>query len=253
MVSEPASVAYVDGLKIAYKHTKGNTPGVLFCNGFRSNMHSRKAASIERWCRSREHQFTRFDYRGHGESEGVFRELTIGDWLKDTLTILDSVTNGPQLLVGSSMGGWISFLAARAQPRKVAGIIAVAPAVDMTEHALSNLSTKAKNELSKTGVWMRPSNYDPEGYPITRKLLEEGRSHLLLPGPIEFFGPVRILHGMEDKAVPWELSLKIAEALTSNDVKINLIKNGDHRLSQTCEISRLLSAISSCLTALKCP
>ena len=129
--------------------------------------------------------------------------MTIGDWLKDT-HLQYSFGNKWTPAFGWIFYGWLDFISRSPRPaRKVAGIIAVAPAVDMTEHALSNLSTKAKKRTIKTGVWMRPSNYDPEGYPITRKLLEEGRSHLLLPGPIEFFGPVRILHGMEDKKPPW--------------------------------------------------
>ena len=146
------------------------------------------------------------------------------------------------------MGGWISFLAANARPEKVAGIIAIAPAVDMTKRALSNLTAEANRELSETGVWMRPSKYDAQGYPITKKLLDEGELHLLLPGPIGFAGPVRILHGMKDDAVPWELSLEIAAALNSDDVHIKLVKDGDHRLSRPNDIQLLLSLVSSFLT-----
>ena len=251
MVNEPASLACIDGNSLAYHYSAGDGPGVLFCTGFRSNMTGKKATSLENWCQSQGQQFTRFDYRGHGKSGGNFRDLTIGDWLKDTISILDSVANGPQLLVGSSMGGWISFLAANARPEKVAGIIAIAPAVDMTKRALSNLNAEAKRELSETGEWMRPSKYDAQGYPITKKLLDEGELHLLLPGPIGFDGPVRILHGMRDDAVPWELSLEIAAALTSNDVHINLVKDGDHRLSRPNDIQLLLRLVSSFLTSSK--
>ena len=245
MVNKPASLAYIDGTNLAYHHSAGDGPGVLFCTGFRSNMTGKKATSLENWCKDQKKQFTRFDYRGHGKSGGNFRDLTIGDWLKDTISILDSVANGPQLLVGSSMGGWISFLAANARPEKVAGILAIAPAVDMTKRALSNLTAEAKRELSETGEWMRPSKYDAQGYPITKKLLEEGDMHLLLPGPISFKGPVRILHGMRDDAVPWGLSLEIAAALTSDDVHVKLVKDGDHRLSRPSDIQILLSLVSS--------
>ena len=251
MVNEPASLGCINGTSLAYHHSAGNGPGVLFCTGFRSNMTGKKATSLENWCQSQGQQFTRFDYRGHGKSGGNFRDLTIGDWLKDTISILDSVANGPQLLVGSSMGGWISFLAANSRPEKVAGIIAIAPAVDMTKRALSNLNAEAKRELSETGEWMRPSKYDAQGYPITKKLLDEGELHLLLPGPIGFDGPVRILHGMRDDAVPWELSLEIAAALTSDDVHIKLVKDGDHRLSRPNDIQLLLRLISSFLTSSK--
>ena len=251
MVNEPASLACIDGTNLAYHHSAGDEPGVLFCTGFRSNMTGKKATSIENWCQSQGQQFTRFDYRGHGKSGGNFRDLTIGDWLEDTISILDSVTDGPQLLVGSSMGGWISFLTANARPEKVAGIIGIAPAVDMTKRALSNLSAEAKRELSETGAWMRPSKYDSQGYPITKKLLDEGELHLLLPGPINFQGPVRILHGMRDDAVPWELSLEIAAALTSDDVQIKLIKDGDHRLSRPKDTKLLLSLVSAFLATSK--
>lgn len=253
MADTPASLACAGGLELAYHSTPGRQPGILFCTGFRSDMTGGKAVSLGAWCRDKGQQFTRFDYRGHGASGGEFIDATIGDWLKDTISILESATQGPQILVGSSMGGWISLLAARALPERIAAIVAIAPAVDMTQRTLANLTEDAKRDLAERGVWMRPSEHEPDGYPITQKLLDESANHLLLPGPIPFDGPVRILHGMKDDAVPWRLSLEISEALTSKDVEITFIKDGDHRLSEPDDIKRLLATVSAVTAHLTTP
>jgi len=245
MADTPASIACEDGTKLAYHHNPGREPGVLFCTGFRSDMTGGKAVSLGASCRDRDQQYTRFDYRGHGQSSGVFADSTIGDWLNDTVAILDSVTTGPQIVVGSSMGGWIAFLLARARPHRIAAIVTIAPAVDMTQRTLANLPDDAKHQLEENGVWMRPSEYEPDGYPITQKLLDEGAGHILLNDPIPFAGPVRILHGMQDDAVPWSLSLDISDALVSNDVEITFVKDGDHRMSEPNGIKRLLSMVSA--------
>jgi len=243
MVEKPASIACKDGTELAYHHSPGNEPGVLFCTGFRSDMTGSKAVSLGDHCRHHNQQFTRFDYRGHGRSGGKFTDSTIGDWLNDALSILDSVTTGPQIAVGSSLGGWISFLMGRARPERLAAILGIAPAVDMTRRVQAGLPNQAKRALEQNGVWMRPSEYEPEGYPITQKLLDEGANHILLPGPIDFAGPVRILHGIKDDAVPWTLSLEISAAMVSQDVEVTLVKNGDHRLSEPADIKRLLNSV----------
>tara|TARA_A100001037_G_C15082499_1_gene604973 strand:+ start:260 stop:1003 length:744 start_codon:yes stop_codon:yes gene_type:complete len=245
MADTPASIACEDGVRLAFHHNPGYSPGVIFCTGFRSDMTGGKAVSLGAFCRDRGQQYTRFDYRGHGQSGGVFADSTVGDWLKDALTILDSVATGPQIVVGSSMGGWIAFLLARARPNRIAAIITVAPAVDMTQRTLANLPDDAKHQLGEKGVWMRPSQYEPAGYPITQKLLEEGINHNLLSDPIHFDGPVRILHGMQDDAVPWWLSLDISDALISNDVKITFVKDADHRMSRPNDIKRLLKLVDA--------
>lgn len=253
MADTPASLACENGPDLAYHHTPGRQPGVMFCTGFRSDMSGGKAISLGAHCRDQGQQFTRFDYRGHGRSGGEFGDSTIGDWLQDTISILDSITEGPQILVGSSMGGWISLLAARMRPERVAAIVGIAPAVDMTRRTTVNLTDDAKRDLAKRGVWMRPSEYEPDGYPITQKLLDEGVNHLLLPGPIPFDGPVRILHGIRDDAVPWRLSLEISEALTSTDVEITFVKDGDHRLSEPDDIKRLLASVGAVTARLTTP
>ena len=245
MADTPASIACEDGVRLAFHHNPGYSPGVIFCTGFRSDMTGGKAVSLGAFCRDRGQQYTRFDYRGHGQSGGVFADSTVGDWLKDALTILDSVATGPQIVVGSSMGGWIAFLLARARPNRIAAIITVAPAVDMTQRTLANLPDDAKHQLGEKGVWMRPSQYEPAGHPITQKLLEEGINHNLLSDPIHFDGPVRILHGMQDDAVPWWLSLDISDALISNDVKITFVKDADHRMSRPNDIKRLLKLVDA--------
>lgn len=243
MADTPASIACEDGVKLAFHHKPGHAPGVIFCTGFRSDMTGCKAVSLDSFCQDRGQQYTRFDYRGHGQSGGVFADSTVGDWLKDALTILDSVTTGPQIVVGSSMGGWIAFLLARARPNRIAAIITIAPAVDMTRRTLANLPDDASRQLRENGVWIRPSKYEPLGYPITEKLLEEGASHNLLNDAITFEGPVRILHGMQDDAVPWSLSLEISDALVSKDVAITFVKDGDHRMSTPADIKRLLNLV----------
>ena len=245
MADTPASIACEDGIVIAYHHNSGHAPGVLFCGGFRSDMNGGKATSLSAFCHNRGQQYTRFDYRGHGQSSGVFADSTVGDWLNDAVTILDSVTTGPQIVVGSSMGGWIAFLLARIRPNRIAAIVTIAPAVDMTQRALANLPNEAKRQLEENSVWMRPSEYEPDGYPITQKLLDEGAIHILLNDPIPFEGPVRILHGMQDDVVPWSLSLDILDALVSKDVEITFVKDGDHRMSEPDGIKRLINLVSA--------
>jgi pimeloyl-ACP methyl ester carboxylesterase len=206
-------------------------------------MQGGKALALEENYRSRGQQFTRFDYQGHGQSSGEFTACTIGDWLADTLAVLDAVTAGPQIIVGSSMGGWIALLTARARPKRVAGIVGIAAAVDLTQRMWKRIDEPTRRLLQTKGIWMRPSEYEPAGYPITMKLIEEGRNHVLLPGPIPFSGPVRLLHGQRDDAVPWQLSLDTAQALASDSVEITLVKDGDHRLSRPEDLARLLRAV----------
>ena len=239
-----------NGATIAYHHDPGEKsakrPGVIFCTGFKSDMTGGKALALQDFCRARNQQFTRFDYQGHGASSGDFAAGTIGLWLGDALAVLDAVTSGPQIVVGSSMGGWIALLMARARPARVAGIVGIAPAVDFTEELIwKRLPPEPRRAIEKDGVWYRPSDYGPEPYPITRGLIEEGRNHLLLGGSIAFDGPVRILQGMLDDAVPWQHALHLAEALTTEDVVVTLIKGGGHRLSEPADLARMTAAVAA--------
>ncbi len=205
-----------------------------------------KASALAVACARRRQQFTRFDYQGHGASSGRFEDGTIGLWRADALAVLDQVTTGPQIVVGSSMGGWIASLLAADRPDRVAGLVLIAPALDFTEALIRpRLSDAARRALETAGVWYEPSDYDPAGYPITRNLLDEGRRNLLLPGPIPYDGPVHILQGMRDAAVPWQHALRVADAFRSRAVVLTLIKDGEHRLSEPNDIRRLIAAVDA--------
>lgn len=234
---------------IAYRHTpaadpESRTPGVLFLGGFMSDMTGTKATALEDWAVSRGLGFTRFDYQGHGASSGRFADGTIGLWADDALAVLDRVTIGPQILVGSSMGGWMMLLTALRRPDRVAALVGIAPAPDFTEDLMWDLfDAETRRAIMETGVWLRPSEYGPEPQPITRALIEEGRDHLLLRGPLAIDRPVRLLHGMADPDVPWEVSLKLSAALTTDDVRVTLVRDGDHRLSRDQDIALLCRTV----------
>lgn len=234
---------------IAYHHTPAGDagrgrPGVLFLGGFMSDMTGTKATALEAWAVARGLAFTRFDYQGHGASSGRFADGTIGLWAEDALAVLDQVTSGPQILVGSSMGGWTMLLTALRRPGRVAGLVGLAPAPDFTEDLMWDLFEEdVRREILEAGVWNRPSDYGPEPQPITRALIEDGRNHLLLRGPIAFSGPVRLLHGQRDPDVPWQVSLTLAGALASDDVRVTLVKDGDHRLSRPQDIALLCRTV----------
>ncbi|MET4698470.1 pimeloyl-ACP methyl ester carboxylesterase [Constrictibacter sp. MBR-5] len=247
MPQDPAILVRPDGTRIAHHHTPAATgngmPGVVFLGGFKSDMEGGKALRLEAFCRGRGQQFTRFDYRGHGLSSGRFEDGTIGLWLADAVAVLDEVTRGPQILVGSSMGGWIALLAALRRTDRVAGIVGVAPAPDFVVRMEGELSADQRATLAREGRFERPSAYSDDPYVITRALIEDGKRHLLMDAPIPLDLPVRILHGMRDDAVPWQLSLKLCETLTSDDVRVVYVKNGDHRLSEEPELDLLCETV----------
>lgn len=238
-----------DGSSLAYRHLPGANPGVLFCPGFNSNMQGDKALALEAWCRARGRQFTRFDYFGHGESSGRVEEGTIGRWRDDTLAILDRATSGPQIVVGSSMGGWLMLLVAVLRPQQVVGLVGVAAAADFTESMRSSgLTEPQRQQLAELGYCDLPNCYDDgEPYRISRQLLDEGRDHLLLNGEIAVDVPVRLIQGQCDNDVPWQRVLLIAEKLRSSDVEIQLLKAGDHRLSGPADLERLIATVAALL------
>ena len=205
-----------------------------------------KALFLEDYCRRRGRAFVRFDYFGHGASSGDFAHGTIGRWREDAIAVIDSLTTGPQILVGSSMGGWIMLLAALARPGRIAGLVGIAGAPDFTEELLwPRLSPAQREEIMGRGAVVLPSGYDPAGYLYTRALVEDGRRHLLLREPIALDMPVRLLHGLADESVPWQLSLRLAERLASHDVVVTLIKDGDHRLSTPADLARLAQTLDA--------
>lgn len=220
-------------------------PGVVFLSGFKSDMTGAKAAFLEESCRRRGQAFVRFDYQGHGFSSGKFEDGTIGRWKNDALAVIDTLTQGPQILVGSSMGGWLMLLCALARPARVCGLIGIAAAPDFTEDLFWNvLAEKQRKALMEKGHISAPSKYgDP--YVFTRGLIEDGRDHLLLRAPIHIDAPVRLLQGREDPDVPWETAGMIAKKLTGEDVEIIYVEDGDHRLSRDEDLALLDETLQS--------
>ena len=208
-------------------------------NGFMSDMNGGKALALEEFCRDREHAFLRFDYQGHGRSSGKFTDGTIGIWTEDAIAVLDQLTEGPQVIVGSSMGGWIMLLAALARPERIVGLVGVSAAPDFTQTLLANQLTATQlAEIDTKGEIVISSEYE-DPYTITKLLLKDGVQHLVLRDEIPLDCPVRLLHGLEDISVPWETALRIQKLLRSTNVEVTLIKNGDHRLSKEEDLKRL--------------
>jgi pimeloyl-ACP methyl ester carboxylesterase len=247
---------------IAVRALEGASPGVVWLGGYKSDMKGTKAQALADWAARAGRACVRFDYSGHGESEGAFTDGTIGRWLEDSMAVFDACCSGPQILAGSSMGGWLSLLLIRALRQRpllypppqagegreraasVAGLVLIAPAVDFTEELMwKRFTPEIRRELEENGVWKRPSQYSSEPYLVTRQLIEEGRNHLLLGGMIEAGCPVRILQGVEDPDVPWQHAKALVARLARDDVVLTLIKDGDHRLSRPEDIERLLRAV----------
>ena len=236
---------------IAVRSDPGAGPGLFWLGGFKSDMKGTKAEALSAWARRQGRACVRFDYSGHGESGGTFEAGTIGRWLEESLAVFSAHCTGPQVVIGSSMGGWIALLLARelrrrgsASAARLAGLVLIAPAVDFTEVLMwQRFPEKVKREIEQKGVWHRPSEYgDP--YPITRTLIEEGRNHLLLGGMIETGCPVRILQGVQDPDVPWNHAVELTSRLAQDDVVLTLVKDGDHRLSRPEDLERLIKAVS---------
>ena len=228
-----------DGVHLAWRRVAGRGPGVVFLGGFNSDMTGSKAEFLAGWCAARGQAFLRFDYSGHGTSEGRFEDGTIGRWAEDAACVIAALTEGPQILIGSSMGGWIALLLAARRSVPVRALIGIAPAPDFTEDLMwAEFSPAVRQAILRDGVWHRPSEYGAP-YPITRALIEDGRNQLLLRAPIALDCPLRILQGQQDPDVPWRHALRIAEAVTGDDVRVTLIKDGDHRLSREEDLALL--------------
>lgn len=232
--------------RIAYHRSRGVSPGVVFCGGFMSDMTGTKATVLEAFCRDNGRAYVRFDYQGHGQSGGQFEDGTISRWRDDALAVIDRLTEGPQLLIGSSMGGWISLLSALARPEKIVGLVLLAPAPDFTAEMLhQEFSPAQRRELLEHGRLERPTEYGDAPYVITRTLIEDGNRNLLLQGPpIELNCPVRIIQGMRDSDVHWRRALRLIDALAGPDTTLTLVKTGDHRLSEPEDIERLCVTVA---------
>jgi pimeloyl-ACP methyl ester carboxylesterase len=235
--------------RIAVRARSGSRPGLFWLSGFNSDMRGTKAQALDAWAGEKGRACVRFDYSGHGESGGAFMEGTISRWLEESVAVFDRFCDGPQIVVGSSMGGWLALLLAREVARRegngptLAGLVLVAPAPDFTEELMwKGFSAKAREEIETKGLWLRPSDYG-EPYPITRALIEDGRKHLLLGSSINVGCPVRIVQGAQDRDVPWQHAFALTSRLPSDDVVLTLIQDGDHRLSRPQDIARLVAAV----------
>jgi len=234
---------------IAVRVREGKAPGLFWLGGFKSDMKGTKAAALDDWAAKEGRACVRFDYSGHGESGGVFSDGTIGRWLAESVAVYQKFATGPQVVIGSSMGGWLALLMAQELRKEkgaapIAGLVLIAPAVDFTEELMwKQFPDDIRRMIEEKGQWMRPSQYSEEPYPITKQLIEEGRKHLLLGGLIETGCPVHILQGVQDPDVPWRHAEQLVTRFTRDDVVFTLIKDGDHRLSRPEDIERLIAAV----------
>lgn len=247
---ETKTIVNEDGTRIAYVHAPGFQPGVVFLGGFHSSMEGVKALALDAHCRAQGRSFLRFDYFGHGRSDGNVDEGTIGRWMSDAIFVLDNLTEGSQILVGSSLGGWIALLTGLARSDRVAAILCVSAAADFTEHVHDVLfDDEARLVLESDGQVLVPDCQGGAPFAITKNLITEARQHLLLNrSTIDIEIPVRLIQGQQDQDIPWETSLRLAEKLASTDVEVSLIKGGDHELSQQKDMDRLLQTFD-CLAA----
>lgn len=239
---------FIDGPhgRLAYEAVPGAGPGVVWLGGFRSDMTGTKAGHLAGWAKAHGRAFLRFDYSGHGASAGAFDDGCISAWAADALFMLDGLTEGPQVLVGSSMGGWIATLLALARPARIAGLVYVAPAPDFTEELMWNgFSDEQRAQIVSEGRIEIPSDYAPEPDIVTRRLIEDGRANLVFHRASAITCPVRILQGMNDPDVPYAHALKLARSLGSRDLVLTLTRDGDHRLSTPADLDRLVAAVAS--------
>jgi pimeloyl-ACP methyl ester carboxylesterase len=245
----PETLARNEGATIAYHRLVGAAPGIVFIGGFHSDMSGNKALYLEDYCRHRGQAFVRFDHFGHGASSGEASMGTVGRWTEDAIAVLDSLTQGRQILVGSSMGGWVMLLTALAKPARIHALVGIAAAPDFTEDLLwPRLDAAQGRELQESGAVILPSEYDPAGYTYRMSLFEDGKRHFVMRDVIALECPVRLLHGLKDKAVPWQTSLSLAERLDSRDVVVTLVKGGDHRLSRSPDLGLLGRTLDELLT-----
>ncbi|MFS8036013.1 alpha/beta hydrolase [Xanthobacter sp. AM11] len=241
----------VDGRDIAVRTLPGAAPGLFWLGGFKSDMTGTKAEALAGWAAANGRANVRFDYSGHGASGGAFEDGTISHWLEEAVAVFDRATTGPQVVVGSSMGGWIALLLARLLAARghtrVKALVLVAPAPDFTEALMwERFPPPVRGLIETTGRFLKPSLYGEEPYVITRSLIEDGRRHLLLGAPFAVGCPVRILQGARDEDVPWEHAMRLVTCLAQDDVVFTLVKDGDHRLSRPEDIERLLAAVAAC-------
>lgn len=244
-------VLNTDADKLAYVFEPGRVPCVVFLGGYRSDMSGTKAQYLADFCRQQGRAMLRFDYSGHGSSGGKFENGSISAWTQDALTVINAAVDGPLVLIGSSMGGWIMLHVALALGPQISSMIGIAAAPDFTRTLmLRDLTAEQRDRLEGDGVILLHSEYDPEGYPVTKMFIEDGEKNLLMENPIDINCPVRLVQGMRDREVPWETAVQLSQALTTPDVRVCLVKNGDHRLSEDDQLQLLGSTLEEVLESL---
>jgi pimeloyl-ACP methyl ester carboxylesterase len=237
----PQYLTRPDGIRLAYRHLRGNGPTIVFLPGYMSDMQGSKAQALAAWAAANERAMLRLDYSGCGESEGAFEDGTLDIWRDDVLAVIRTVVAGPVILVGSSMGGWLMLIVAQALGAQVSALVGIAPAPDFTDWDFSE-ADKAKIEAK--GRIKRPSDYGYEPMVITQGFWQSGQSNLQLADEIAIDCPVRLLHGQSDPDVPWQISMQLAEKLRSAGVQTILVKDGDHRLSREQDIALLIETVA---------
>ncbi|MAR79421.1 MAG: alpha/beta hydrolase, partial [Rhodospirillaceae bacterium] len=237
------TITHPDGTRLAFFSYKGSEPGIIFFSGYKSDMNGKKASSIQKFCIDNNISFTKFDYFGHGKSEGKFEDGTISRWLEDSLLIFDKVTKGKQILIGSSMGSWLMFLLAIKRKEKISGVIGIASAPDFTKAFWENLKLETKKELIEKGIFWQNSQYNDGKTPITYKLIVDSKKHYILEEEINIDCPVRLIHGLKDNDAPYTNSIELAKKIASSDISIYFIPKGDHRLSKPNEINGIIELL----------
>ncbi len=252
MMQGPTFLTSQQGRRIAVHQTLGQGPGVVFLGGFRSDMTGTKAVFLQEWAVRTGRAFVRMDYSGHGQSSGAFEDGAIGDWFEDAVAVISALTKGPTILVGSSMGGWISLLVARAMPGRIAGLVGIAAAPDFTEDSMwSGFSAGQRAELMDKGRIALPSEYADAPYVITRRLIEDGRRHLVLRAPLDLPFPVRLLQGSADMDVPRAAALRLMDHASSPDLRLTIVKGADHRFSAPQCLSLIVQSIEDIMSGLQ--
>jgi pimeloyl-ACP methyl ester carboxylesterase len=247
-MTAPAFLDTASGRRIAYHRTPGTGPGVVFLGGFRSDMEGTKALHLEAWAKRTGRAFLRFDYSGHGQSSGRFEDGAIGDWAEDAVAAIGALTEGPQILVGSTMGGWIALLVARRLPDRIAGLVGIAAAPDFTADMEAQFTEADRAALAERGVLERPSDYAPQPYVFTRRLFEDGRRNLVLAAPLDLPFPVRLLQGTADTDVEPAVALGLLNHATGTDIRLTLVKGADHRFSTPACLALIEACVEDVLT-----
>ena len=240
----PAFLDTPQGRRIAYHFHKASGPGIVFLGGFRSDMTGTKAVYLEAKAKEAGRAFLRLDYSGHGASSGAFLEGSIGDWAQDAQATIEALTSGPQIVIGSSMGGWISLILSQRMPERFAGLVGIAAAPDFTEDGMwASMDAATRQRLKDDGQIELPSDYSDEPYVITKRLIEDGRQHLVLRDNLDLPFPVRLLHGTADKDVDLSVALRLLEHASGDDIRLTLVKDAGHRLSEPAELAMIWRAV----------